>query len=84
MVASVDSGSAIEIHVIDTGIGIRPEDQPLLFKAFTQVGTATGHPDGTGLGLHLSRMLADLVGGSIRMASEFGRGSTFTLSLPRT
>ncbi|MBI3974383.1 MAG: PAS domain S-box protein, partial [Chloroflexi bacterium] len=72
----------VDISVIDTGIGIRPEDQARLFQAFTQVNTTTviGR-DGTGLGLHLSQKLAALIGGSIRFTSDFGKGSTFTLTL---
>ena len=72
----------IEIRVIDTGVGIKPEDQEKMFKAFTQL-RSTGRHDGTGLGLHLSQKLAELLGGSIGFTSEFGRGSTFILSLPR-
>jgi PAS domain S-box-containing protein len=74
--------STVEIRVIDTGIGIRPEDQDLLFKAFTQIQSLSEHPGGTGLGLHLSGKLAELQGGSIRFSSEVGKGSTFVLSLP--
>jgi protein-histidine pros-kinase len=74
----------IKVRVIDTGLGIKPEDQEKLFKAFTPLSAATGRYDGTGLGLHLSQKLADLLGGSIDFTSEFGKGSTFTLSLPRS
>jgi protein-histidine pros-kinase len=72
----------VEIKVIDTGIGITRDDQAKLFGAFTQVG-ASQH-EGTGLGLHLSQKLATLLGGSIRLTSEPGRGSIFVLSLPRS
>jgi PAS domain S-box-containing protein len=72
---------AIELRVTDTGMGIRPEDQEKLFKAFTQLGASQA--GGTGLGLHLSQKLAELLGGSISFTSEFGKGSTFTLSLRR-
>jgi protein-histidine pros-kinase len=72
----------IELRVIDTGGGIKPEEQEKLFKAFTQLGaTQVG---GTGLGLHLSQKLAQLLNGSISVTSEFGKGSTFTLSLQRS
>lgn len=74
----------IEIRIIDTGVGIKPEDQERLFKAFTQLAAGTGRAEGTGLGLHLSQKLAELLRGSISFTSEFGKGSTFILSLPRT
>jgi PAS domain S-box-containing protein len=78
--SAVDA-STVEIRVIDTGVGIRPDDQMNLFKAFTQLTGSTTHHDGTGLGLHLSQKLAELLGGSIRFTSEFGKGSTFIVSL---
>jgi PAS domain S-box-containing protein len=75
--------STVQIRVVDTGIGIRPEDHAKLFKAFAQLTPDSGRVEGTGLGLHLSQKLAELVGGSITFSSEFGKGSIFVLSLPR-
>lgn len=81
---SVADARVIELRVTDTGIGISREDQDKLFRAFTPLTSATGRFDGTGLGLHLSQKLAELLGGSITFTSEIGKGSTFILLLPRT
>jgi two-component system sensor histidine kinase/response regulator len=71
-----------ELSVADSGAGIRPEDQPKLFQAFSQLdSTSTRHAEGAGLGLYLCRNLANLLGGSLQFSSEFGVGSTFTLVL---
>lgn len=78
-----DGQPAIRVHVADTGIGIRAEDLADLFQPFRQVdsGLSRNH-DGTGLGLAICRRLADLMGGEITVKSEYGQGSTFTVTLP--
>jgi PAS domain S-box-containing protein len=69
--------------VRDTGIGIKPEDIPSLFKPFQQVDTGlTRQYEGTGLGLSISKRLVELLGGSITVQSQQGEGSTFSFTLP--
>ncbi|MFA4901337.1 MAG: PAS domain S-box protein [Desulfobaccales bacterium] len=71
-----------EFKVIDTGIGIKPEEQDRLFQAFTQVDTSdTRRHEGTGLGLHLSKKLAELLNGHIAFQSHYGKGSEFSITL---
>jgi signal transduction histidine kinase len=69
------------ISVSDTGVGIRPEDQQAIFEEFRQVGDAAHKREGTGLGLTLTKRLVELHGGTIRVESEAGKGSTFTFDL---
>jgi signal transduction histidine kinase/DNA-binding response OmpR family regulator len=71
------------ISVTDTGIGIRPEDQKVVFDEFRQVGKTTrGVTEGTGLGLAITKRLVERQSGTIALSSELGKGSKFTFSLP--
>jgi len=76
------SGRSVEFVVADTGIGIREDDQRRLFEPFARLNPSRESPEGTGLGLHISRKLAEVVGGRITVDSEFGKGSTFVLAIP--
>ena len=76
------NGGVVEISVVDTGVGIAPEDQETIFEEFRQVGTADKKVEGTGLGLALCRRFVELHGGRIWVKSQVGQGSTFTFTLP--
>jgi signal transduction histidine kinase len=78
-----DDGEWINFCVGDDGIGMTEEQQNKLFQPFTQADASTTRRyGGTGLGLIITKQFAEMMGGSIEMQSEFGVGSSFTLSLP--
>lgn len=77
------SGEFLEIAIADTGIGIRREDQQVIFEDFRQLdGSSTRQYSGTGVGLGLCKKLAVALGGELRLSSEVGVGSVFSLRLP--
>ena len=77
------NGKAVEISVADTGVGIAPADHEAVFEEFRQVGNDyTKKAEGTGLGLALTRRFVELHGGTIRLESAPGKGSTFTFTIP--
>jgi PAS domain S-box-containing protein len=80
---AVSPGSAqARLDVVDSGLGLAPEQLAHLFEPFNRLGRDYSGGDGTGIGLALSRTLADMMGGSIEVHSEPQRGSTFSLLLP--
>ncbi|AZJ32639.1 Signal transduction histidine kinase [Tenacibaculum mesophilum] len=81
---SVKEKKYIEIRVIDTGVGIGKDEQEKVFKEFTQAHEKENRQNGFGLGLTISRRLAELLGGSLTLQSSLGKGSIFSLFVPIT
>ena len=81
--APAAAGDRMVFRVSDSGIGMTPEQLGRLFQAFTQADESTSRQyGGTGLGLAISRKFCQLMGGDITVESEYGRGTTFTVTLP--
>jgi signal transduction histidine kinase/DNA-binding response OmpR family regulator len=74
--------AGVSLGVVDTGIGIAPEDHDAVFEEFRQVGRHTDRQPGTGLGLALTRRLVEAHGGAVEVESTLGAGSRFTVRLP--
>ena len=80
--AATRGDGSVEISVADTGIGISPEDQAVLFEEFRQVGTDVARKqEGTGLGLALAKRFVELHGSTVRVESAPGKGTTFSFAL---
>ena len=75
--------SRIEVKITDSGVGIKNEDIDKLFRPFQQLDVGTSRRyEGTGLGLSICKRILDVLGGTIQVKSQFGKGTTFTLTLP--
>ena len=82
---TVDAREWFVFKISDTGIGLTPEQTGKLFKEFVQADSSTTRKyGGTGLGLAISRLYSRMMGGDIDVTSEYGKGSTFTVRLPKT
>jgi signal transduction histidine kinase len=79
---TADSDRSVRLDVVDSGIGIAEEDQHHIFTKFFRARLTDAAP-GTGLGLALTKALVDLMGGQISLSSALGKGSTFSVTLPR-
>lgn len=78
----IEKDKSMEVRIKDTGVGIKKKDIQKLFAPFTQLEYTVSEEKGTGLGLYLSRNVARILNGDIRVESEYGKGSIFTLTLP--
>ena len=80
--AKMDEAGMLEVRVTDTGIGIAPEHQAMIFDEFARVRNKPGNRPGSGLGLAIVKRIVDAHGGEISVTSNPGQGSTFTLKFP--
>jgi len=80
---AVDAEARVAITVRDSGMGMTPEQMAALFQPYNRLGRENTAIEGTGIGLVISRRLAELMGGTLEAASVAGQGSVFTLRLPR-
>jgi two-component system phosphate regulon sensor histidine kinase PhoR len=79
-----DGGARLRIEVQDEGLGIPPSERDRIFEKFYRLDPAlTRGVGGSGLGLYISRQLVEQMGGRISVTSQHGKGSTFTVELPR-
>ena len=80
---AAENGPRLKVNIIDSGVGMTPEQQAKIFDSFSQADeTTTRKFGGTGLGLSISRQLTEALGGQLTVSSEAGVGSTFTIELP--
>jgi signal transduction histidine kinase len=80
----INAENHLEVRIGDNGIGVRTEDQLVIFETFRQVQDATtGRPPGSGLGLAITKRIIDYHGGQIWVESEVGHGATFIFTLPK-
>ncbi|MNY49701.1 Sensor protein SrrB [compost metagenome] len=85
VVSVSDDEGMIRIDITDQGVGIAPEDVDRLFEKFNRIHNhLSNHVGGTGLGLYWAKKIIDLHGGIIKVASVLGKGSTFSVFLPKT
>jgi signal transduction histidine kinase len=83
-VSLVEDGEFLRVDVRDNGQGISEKDQEVIFDKFRQAGDPlTGKPQGSGLGLHISRRIIEHFGGRMWVASTPGEGACFSFTLPR-
>jgi signal transduction histidine kinase len=80
----INTENHLEVRVTDNGIGIRPQDQQIIFETFRQVqDSGKGRPAGSGLGLAITKRIIDFHGGEIWVESDSGRGATFVFTVPK-